>query len=156
MNESAKHIGHRLRNCSGRDAKAHEALSILLEATGARDGHLFCFAGSRLQHVASIGSSGDARTMQPALEAMLKREFASNLITTVLSNATLPPPTAAQLGGAEPLVLLGKLAGDTVLAGVAALRYASDARQTVRRAPIEAVAHALIDAKLAEPLPCET
>jgi hypothetical protein len=156
MNESAKHIGNRLRNCSGRDAKAREALSILLEATGARDGHLFCFAGARLQHVASIGSAQDARTMLPALESMLKHEFASNMISTVITNATLPPRADEQLGGAEPLVLLGKHAGDTVLAGVAALRYAGDARQTVRRATVEALVHAMIDAKLAEPLACET
>lgn len=158
MND-AKTVANRLRSCSGPDAIAKEALTILLEATGASAGHLFCLANGRLRLVASSETAQDINELTSALDAFLQKELASDIVTTALETATLPPSALRRAPGAkpaEPLVLLGKHEGDAVIAGIAALHYSGEGRPVLRRSMLEALTNALITSKLAQPVACVT
>lgn len=157
MNDSAKTIASRMRGCTGADAVAREALTILLEATGASGGHLFCMAkGRRLQLVASSEHLRDVQEVRGALEGFVQKELSSEALTTALEAVTVPPGGMRGVGerNFEPLILLGKYDGDAVIAGVAALYYPGAGRTTLRRSTLEALTHALITHELAEPVAC--
>lgn len=158
MKESGRNVVSRIDGCTGPEAKAREALAILMEATGAVEGQLFCLAKGRLKLVASSGEpSVEVRDLRGALEVFLQKEYAGEMITTKLESNSMAPNAlrgAAGQAGFEPLALLGKHEGEAVVAGVAALKYTGAARPSLRRATLEALTQALITSDLAEPLAC--
>jgi hypothetical protein len=156
MNDSKQSIASRIQACPSRDAMAREALSILIDATGASGGHLFCLSKGRLLPVASSEPARKPRELQLALEHMLKREYGGDLVTTIYDASNMTPaaiqPLEQQDG--EPLVLLGNHGGDTVVAGVAVLRYPDGARSALHRRTLDELTRALVAVKLADPVVC--
>jgi len=156
MKDSKQPIVSRIEACTSREAKAREALNILIETSGARGGHLFCLSKGRLLPVASTEPNRSLRELQVTLELMLKREYAGDLVTTALEPATLPPAAMGgpELQDGEPVVLIGNHDGETVVAGVAVLRDPDPARETLPRRVLDELTRALVTVQLADPMVC--
>ena len=136
-------LSSRLLGCIDRAARAREALRLLLESTGAAGGFLFELEQGGLELLASVEE--DAPT--PALLQMLAERASANLDPDDAA-------TSQVLAGDEPVTSVfrdesGRSYEPMVLARenqpmlLAALRYATAERQTVRHELLDAMVEAL-------------
>jgi hypothetical protein len=155
--DAARTVYSRMLTCVSPAERSEQALQLLLEATGARTGHLFGLRSGRLHWLSSGDQSEAPRALEHTLEDYWKRQLDNETEAgPTLDFRPAPLETFIDDQGREfePLLLRGKHQGEAMIAGVAALHYDEDDRPEPRKAMLHALVAALISGDVVDPITC--
>jgi tetratricopeptide (TPR) repeat protein len=155
--DAARTVHSRMLTCVTPAERAERGLQLLLEATGARTGYLFGLRRGALRWLASGDRTEPSAALIGALHGFLSEQLEHETkASAALDLAPAPLQSFIDDWGRElrPLLLRGKLHGEVMIAGVAALHYDEDERPEVRKAMLDALLDALVAEDIVDPVTC--
>jgi hypothetical protein len=154
--DAARTVYSRMLTCISPVERAQTGLQLLLEATGAKAGHLYGLSSGALRLLSSADEIAPPAALAAALEDYLRRQFDPEMAVLRAPDLAAAQPLEGfedELGREfSPLLLCAKHQGEQMVAGVAALYLSDDERPEPRRAMLDAVIEALIAQDIVDPI----
>ena len=135
-------VHSRLASCVTRTERAMMALTLVVEAFGARRGHLFGLQGRNLQRLASVPEAGPPEDLTTELERFVAREYEDGAKTQAAG--PLDDPTREEHAGYRVRPLYSDVRGKLALVGVIALGDEAEPMTGSSRRVLRVIADSLV------------
>jgi hypothetical protein len=137
----------RMAECVDAIERSRCALTLLLEESGAEEGHLYGWLGGRLSHLASVPEISPPAHLEAVLQQYLDAELRAADTTAAGGGRQSSGGEFGRLGpgGLQPLLLTAHRDGEPLIAAAVALGPPRDPKKKLSQSVITALAQSLIE-----------